>query len=66
MEPISESDAMQAIERTRAIGLVSAVLLEQQFETKLSPVHKNRAERREERKRERQARKSSRKAKGGA
>jgi len=60
-DSISESDARRAIERTRAIGLVSAVLLEQQFETKLPPVHKNRAARREERKRERQARKRARK-----
>lgn len=60
MESISESDAMQAIERTRAIGLVSAVLLEQQLKTGLSPVHKNRAARREERKQERQARKRAR------
>ena len=66
MESISESDAVQAIKNTRAIGLVSAVLLEQQLKTGLSPVHKNREARREERKRERQARKRSRKAKGGA
>lgn len=57
---ISENDAQAAIERTRSIGLVSAVLLQHQCETKLPIATKNRVARRAERKRERQARKRGR------